>query len=230
MEKNETLELLEEMSGFFNERAEKYDEVHLGHVGGIENKNIIATFLPEHTKTLIDFGIGTGLELNAIFERFPDVEVTGIDIAANMLEQLKANYPDKKINLHCISYLDFDFGINLYDVALSVMTLHHYTHEVKLSLYRKIYNSLRENGVYIENDYMLSEHEHENPQEMEDFYFAEYQRLLNEQNLDTTKEYHYDTPCTVINQKKLLLQAGFKKVNEVWRRQGGNAVILVAEK
>jgi len=227
---SDSLEKLEEMSAFFNSRAETYNTVHLEHVGGIENKHIIASFLPEHTKTLIDFGIGTGLELEAIYKRFPGIEVTGLDLAEDMLRTLKKSYPDKKISLHCESYLDYDFGECRYDVALSVMTLHHYDYKTKVGLYRKIRNCIKENGVYIECDYMLSEQEHENAQEMETFYFSEYARLKAEQGITDNREYHYDTPCTVANQIKMLLEAGFKNVSEVWRRKGGNAIILVAEK
>ena len=221
-------ERLEEMGAFFNARADTYNEVHLEHVGGMESKQLIGSYMPSHTKTIIDFGIGTGLELKGVFERFPDAEVTGLDIAENMLQQVRESYTGKKIQLHCISYLDFDFGHDMYDVALSVMTLHHYTHDVKLDLYRRIHRCIRQNGVYIENDYMLTEQENKNPQEMEDFYFAEYQRLKGEQGLTDDMEYHYDTPCTVANQMKLLLEAGFSNVREVWRK--ANAVTLVAEK
>ena len=218
---------LEEMSNFFNKRAENYNTVHLGHVGK-ESKQIIASFLPCHTKSIIDFGIGTGLELEEIFVRFPNAEVTGLDIAENMLQLLKDSYSDKNVIVHCADYFDYNFGNELYDVALSVMTLHHYTHKVKTDLYKKIYSCIKQNGVYVECDYMLSEHEYENPQEKEDFYFCEYERLKNEQELNDDKQYHYDTPCTVSNQMKMLLAAGFTNVKEVWRRE--NTVILIAEK
>ena len=221
-------EMLEEMSAFFNSRSEIYNALHLEHIGGMESKQIIASFLPSHTKTMIDFGIGTGLELEEIFKRFPDVEVTGLDIAENMLQLLKESYQDKNIKLHCESYLNYDFGNCRYDAALSVMTLHHYTHKTKTNLYRRIYNCVKQNGVYLECDYMLSEHEHENAQEMEDFYFSEYERLKYEQRINDEREYHYDTPCTVSNQIKMLLEAGFTNVREVWRK--GNAVVLTAYK
>ena len=74
---------------------------------------------------------------------------------------------------------------------------------------------------------MLSEHEYENPQEKEDFYFSEFERLKKEQCLSDNVEYHYDTPCTVPNQKKMLLEAGFTNVKEVWRQK--NVVILVTD-
>jgi tRNA (cmo5U34)-methyltransferase len=224
--KNNTLE---EMSEFFNNRATVYEEKHLEHIdGGIESKHIIASYFPTHTKTMIDLGIGTGLELDAIFRRFPEIEVTGLDIAEDMLKLLQQKYSDRKINLFCESYLQYDFGNCLYDVALSVMTLHHYTHQTKTDLYRKIHNSLKSNGIYIECDYMLSEQEYENPQEMEDFYFSEFERLKKEQEITDNREYHFDTPCTVVNQKKMLQEAGFSNVREVWQEK--NTVILIADK
>ena len=221
--------ILEEMSAFFNSRAEIYNVKHVEVIsGGIESKQVIASFLPEHTKSIIDFGIGTGLELEEIFKRFPDIEVTGLDVAENMLKLLKESYPDKNIRTYCESYLDYDFGKSCYDAALSVMTLHHYEHEVKTNLYRRIYDCIKLNGIYLECDYMLSEQEFENAQELEDLYFSEYKRYMNEQGLNEDEEYHYDRPCTVSNQKKMLSEAGFKNIREVWRR--GSTVILTADK
>jgi len=219
---------LEEMSNFFNTRAIIYEEKHLEHIGGMESKQILASFFPPHTKTMIDLGIGTGLELEEIFKRFPEIEVTGLDIAENMLNLLKHKYPDRKLHLHCESYLDYNLGNCVYDVALSVMTLHHYNHQTKTDLYRKICNSIKTNGVYIECDYMLSEREYENPQETEDLYFLEFERLKKEQSIANDREYHFDTPCTVSNQKKMLLEAGFSSVKEVWQK--GNWAILIADK
>jgi tRNA (cmo5U34)-methyltransferase len=133
------MESLEKMSAFFNNRAEIYDEKHVEHIGGgLESKGIIASLLPDNTMTIIDLGIGTGLELEAIFNRFPDIEVVGLDIAEKMLQQLNIKYAGKRIKLHNASYLDFDFGCDLYDAALSVMTLHHYSHEAKVELYHRL--------------------------------------------------------------------------------------------
>jgi len=218
---------LEEIGAFFNHRAEIYNKVHLENIG-MESKQIIASFLPAHTETIIDFGIGTGLELAGIFERFPNVAVTGVDFAEDMLRRLKESYPHQNIALHCESYFAYDFGAGLYDAAVSVMTLHHYTHGVKTGLYRRIHDCLKPNGVYVESDYMLSEYEYENPQATEDFYYSEYERLKAEQGLPSDRVYHYDTPCTVQNQIGMLLEAGFSRVDEVWRK--GNTVILVAGK
>jgi len=220
---------LVEMSEFFNDRAQIYDTVHIEHIdGGMESKNLLASFLPEHTNELLDIGVGTGLELEEIFKRFPEIKVTGLDISEKMLDLLKEKYPGKNIVVHRASYLDCDFGQSLYDAALSVMTLHHYGHRTKTDLYRKIYDCLKPGGVYIECDYMLSEYEYENAQEKEDSFFSEYEQLKKEQDITDNKEYHFDTPCTVSNQKKMLLEAGFANTKEVWRRK--NTVVLIANK
>jgi tRNA (cmo5U34)-methyltransferase len=222
-------EPLEEMSAFFNKRADEYNQVHVGNIGGgIESIDVVASFLPEHTKTLVDFGIGTGMELNRIFKRFPDAKVTGIDIAEKMLKKIESTYPGKNITLFCESYLTYDFGISRFDAAISVMTMHHYEHKTKTDLYKKVRKCLNENGVYIECDYMLSEKDYENPQELEDFYFSEYEALKEKQNITDDRQYHYDRPCTVKNQIKMFAEAGFKNIKEVWH--DGNSVILLAEK
>ncbi len=69
---------LEEMGAFFDARSKSYDEVHTGHIGGgLESKHVPALYLPEGCKELLDLGIGTGLELETVFQRFPEVRVTG---------------------------------------------------------------------------------------------------------------------------------------------------------
>ncbi len=109
-----------------------------------------------------------------------------------MLELLRAKYSNRKIDIHCESYFDFDLGDGIYDVALSVMTLHHYDHRKKTDLYRKIHRCLNDSGVYIECDWMFSQADYENPQAQEDFYYSEFERLKKEQGITDGREYSYD--------------------------------------
>ncbi len=220
---------LEEMAAFFNARSATYDEVHTGSIdGGPESKAIPALYLPDPCRTLLDLGIGTGLELEAIFRRFPEIRVTGVDVSEEMLRLLVEKYPGRALELHRMSYFDFDFGQAAYDAAVTVMTLHHYTHAVKTALYRRILSALKPGGVYVECDYMIAPGSTPDPQATEDFLFAEYERLKAEQGLDGRREYHFDTPCTVENQLKMLRAAGFQNVREVWRK--GDTVTLVAQR
>lgn len=220
---------LEEMSAFFNKRSESYDEVHVAMIkDGAESKRVVADFLPEGTGNLLDIGIGTGLELEAIFRRFPDMRVTGIDIAADMMAKIREKYPQKDVTLLNMSYFDYDYKPESFDAVLSVMTLHHYTHEVKTALYRRIYEAVRKGGVYIECDYMLAGKNEFVNRRRERELFREYDRLVSSQGLDNGLEYHFDTPCTLRNQIKMLKSAGFKKVEKLW--QSGTTVLLRAKK
>lgn len=99
--------------------------------------------------------------------------------------------------------------------------MHHFNHKKKIELYKRIYKSLKQNGCYIECDYMVK------TQEEEDFFFFENKRLRREHDIRETEYYHYDTPCTVDNQKQLLSAAGFLIVEQVFNI--GNTVILVAK-
>lgn len=178
---------LEKMGDFFNTRSESYDEVHTSGIdGGIESKKVIVELLPSTTESLLDIGIGTGLELEAIFLRFPNIHVTGMDIAENMLahlkEKYKKEYDNNQIKLLHRSYVDYDFIEQEYDAVISVMTLHHYSHEIKIGIYRNILNTLKSGGVYIESDYMISELNNTNPQAIEDELFQKLAALISVPN------------------------------------------------
>ena len=72
--------MIEEMSAFFAARVEGYDEHMLNDVVGCrEGYARLAQALPADARDVLDLGCGTGLELDALFARFPDLRVTGID-------------------------------------------------------------------------------------------------------------------------------------------------------
>lgn len=216
------MEKLETMSDFFTARVEGYDEHMLTEVEGCkEGYEKMAELVPAASKTLLDLGCGTGLELDEIFKRFPSLVVTGVDLTQSMLDKLKEKHPDKDLNLICADYFTVDFGKIEYDCAVSFQTMHHFTHEKKIQLYKKIKEALSETGCYIECDYMVE------TQAEEDYWFAENARIRKEQQIPAEAFYHYDTPCTIENQIRLLKAAGFASVEEVFRI--GNSTILVAE-
>ncbi|EQB86772.1 cyclopropane fatty-acyl-phospholipid synthase-like methyltransferase [Clostridium punense] len=214
---------IEQMSDFFNARVEGYDDHMINIVEGCkEGYEKMAELLPKEANELLDLGCGTGLELDEIFKIKPLINVTGIDLTQAMLDKLKQKHPNKNLKLINESYFDYNFGISKYDAAVSFQTLHHFSHEDKLKLYTKIFNALKPNGEYIECDYMVES------QEDEDFYYSENKRIREEQNIPEDEFYHYDTPCTIDNQIKLLTKAGFKVVKTHWRME--NTTIIVAKK
>jgi ubiquinone/menaquinone biosynthesis C-methylase UbiE len=214
---------LEEMSSFFTNRVEGYDEHMLNEVEGCrEGYEKMARLIPESAETLLDLGCGTGLELDEIFKRFPDLKVTGIDMTQAMLEKLKEKHTGRALTLIHASYLEQELGINRFDTAVSFETLHHLAYGDKLALYARLFRALKPDGVYIECDYMAQD------QRTEDSLRAENERLRSEMSTVENVIYHFDIPFTLDNQIGMLLKAGFKKVEKVW--QNGNTVLLTAQK
>lgn len=213
---------LESMSDFFTARVNGYDEHMLRDVEGCkEGYPLMASLIPAGTRRLLDLGCGTGLELDEIFKLYPDLDVTGVDMTAAMLDQLKAKHPDKKLTLICDDYFKANFG-GIFDCAVSFETMHHFTQEKKIALYRRICEALTSDGVYIECDYMAD------TQEQEDYFFAELARMRAEQGIPEDVFVHYDTPCTIANQIAMLKDAGFAAVEQVMHI--GGTCMLVAKK
>ena len=213
----------ERMDDFFAARIDIYDYNMLNNVEGLpEGYFEVTKYIPSDTQTLLDLGCGTGLELEAIFNSFPEIKVTGIDLTQSMLDKLYEKYGNKNITLVCASYLDYDFGNGKYDCVISFETMHHWPHEVKSKIYKNIRRALKRNGRYIECDYMVDK------QSDEDYWLSESKRVRAEQNIPDDEFYHLDIPCTINNQIKLLLKSGFTRVEMVWRK--GGTTIVVAEK
>lgn len=211
---------LERMSEFFTARIDSY-EAHMLRDGD-EVYRKFAELLPVDSAKILDLGCGTGLELGEIFRRLPHVSVVGIDLTPAMLERLKQKYPEKNIELICGNYFDVDLGENTFDTAISFETLHHFTPQEKVGLYRKVRKALKPEGVYIESDYMVAE------KSREDELNAEYNRLCREMNIAPGETYHFDMPCTIDTQVAVLRQAGFASAALVYRKK--STAIIVAKK
>lgn len=216
--------MLEQMADFFEARLDFYDEHMLRDIlGAAEFYPFTAECLPKNKDaTVLDLGCGTGLELEEYFKINPTAKITGIDLSEGMLNALSEKFKDKDITLIKGSYFDVPFGENLFDAAVSVESLHHFTKEEKIPLYKKLYSGLKENGYFILTDYFAPDDEYET------FYQNELLRLKNEQGISDGKFYHYDTPLTVAHESEALKKAGFKSVEVL--KSWENTYTLKAEK
>ena len=197
--------MLEKMSDFFEARLDGYDE-HM--MTDIESANEFYPFTARQLPTvensfILDLGCGTGLELQEYYKLNPSARITGIDLSQGMLTQLKQKFVGKEITLILGSYFDVPLGENVFDAAVSVESLHHFTKEEKIGLYSKLHIALRDNGYFILTDY---------------FSLSDEEEQMHRQNLITLKAaqgitddefYHYDTPLTVKHEIEALIEAGF---------------------
>ncbi|MGF7058106.1 class I SAM-dependent methyltransferase [Brassicibacter mesophilus] len=215
---------VEEMADFFNNRAGTYDshmketinsfnEYYLTISDGIVETNDIVEIL--------DLGCGTGLEIEGILKKVPNARITCIDLSEGMLKLLDDKYKDYKNQLTIInnSYLTHPFEMNKYDYVVSVMTMHHFKYEDKCALYKKIKGSLKEDGKYIEGDYVVSS-------ENELLWLEKYDKILSEIGDKKIKLYHIDIPFSLETQKKLLKEAGFNNF-EIMFEEGEHFIYCV---
>ncbi len=186
----------QKVRNFFNEKIDSYDDVHSTFM---ITKNAITDSLDKGAKRILDLGAGTGLELIYLFECFPEAEVTVIDITENMLAKLKTRSFADHVTTICGDFFEVDFGEE-YDAVISTSALHHFKSKEKRFLYQKIYNCLKENGQFLNSDYIAL------TQEIEDRQLYEL-----EHNFDQHK--HIDIPLTVEHELELLSLVGFQDIS-----------------
>lgn len=200
--------MLEKMNEFFNKRLDGYDEHMLTN---IESSDVFYPFtadcLPKSFGAkILDLGCGTGLELEYYFRLNPSAKITGIDLTESMLNALNNKFREKELTLICGSYFDVPFDENTFDAAVSVESLHHFTKEEKIPLYKKLCKALKTDGYFILTDYFALTNEDEK------MFRNELLRIKREQDIDDNEFYHYDTPLTVEHETEALLKAGFSSV------------------
>jgi tRNA (cmo5U34)-methyltransferase len=199
---------LEKMAQFFDARLAGYDLHMLQEIEGAQLfYPYTASLLPKEAGVdVLDLGCGTGLELENFFSLNPLAAVTGIDLAPGMLSALRHKFPQKTLKLIQGSYFDVPFGLEIFDAAVSVESLHHFTKAEKIPLYRKLCAALKPGGYFILTDYFAQDDTEE---------MALQNQLLQmkqEQGIVDGELYHFDTPLTVAHEREALLEAGFADV------------------
>lgn len=213
----------ERMDDFFNSRVDMYES----HMLQIDYANEFyaqtAKALPQTSGVrLLDLGCGTGLELDEYFRLAPDARVTCVDMAEKPLQLLRKKHPDRALEIVNASYFDIDFGAEKFDACVSVESFHHFSYEMKLRLYEKIYSALAKNGVFVETDYVSPDDETERRM------FAELADIKKEYGVSETEIVHVDTPHTIKHLLSLRADAGFRSNVVIWRK--ANTAIIVSRK
>ena len=211
---------IEEMTDFFSKRIDDYDHVHLSHWA--EEYAHIADYFDTPLETLLDLGCGTGLELTSIYQKFPNVKITGIDLSEDMMDRLRVKYADKDINLILADYFAYPLEAEKYDAALSFETLHHFKYLKKQKIYEKLFKTIKRGGYYIECDYIAC------CLEEETICLEQYEFKRKENHISDDVFVHIDIPLTLEHQIQLMRNAGFRDVHVLYENEG--TAIIKAEK
>ncbi len=210
---------LEEMSDFFIKRLDGYEE----HMSVWEKSyQLFAESLPFGCRKILDLGCGTGLELDKIWQKAPDIDVTGVDLCQSMLDKLLEKHSDKHLTTVCQDYFQYDFGHEKWDAIISFESLHHFLPERKKNLYRKAYHGLKNSGVFILGDYIAC------CDEEEELLHSVYLKKRRQSAIPEHYFVHFDIPLTLEHESRLLQNAGFA-IEKVLNNPD-NATIIIAGK
>lgn len=194
---------LEEMGDFFTARIGGYEQ----HMSIWEKAyQRMAELVPSECRKILDLGCGTGLELEAIWNRYSNAEITGVDLCQSMLEKLVKKYPDKPLRTVCEDYFCYDMGTNEWDSIVSFESLHHFLPEQKRKLYLKIYQALKKGGSFILADYIAC------CREEEEILRKEYLERRKKSGIPEEKFIHFDIPLTLEHETEIIEGAGFSHI------------------
>jgi len=220
-----TLYTPEPMGQFFDARAGGYNAHMLADKNSYER---LTDYIQadERPLSVLDLGCGTGLELAYVWRQLPNAHITCVDVSRGMLDILEERYADRREQLTVVeaSYTAWPYPREAFDMVISCNTMHHFLHDRKRELYRRIRDALKPGGFYFEDDFIVDA-------AMSEQYKRRFKGLTA--RLDASAgEYHIDIPLTITEQTMLLSEAGFQRVELLYEciRPRASGAILRAWK
>lgn len=157
------MEALQEIQNQFNAVSEKYDRQRRFLIPCFDDFYGTALALSEevvNVKNILDIGAGTGLMSAFFHEKYPNANITLVDISGDMLRKAQERFSGKEN----ISFLNADFATvdlpeNHFDLVVSGLAIHHLPDTLKQQLFGKIAKTLNNDGWFINADQVLGETE-----------------------------------------------------------------------
>ena len=167
---------------------------------------------------ILDLGCGTGYGMSFALGLFTNSIITGIDFSPRMIKKARKNLSDfsERIKLIEANFNDIDFK-EKYDSIISIAAIHNSTHDKKKKLFEKIFDSLKEKGVFVNGDF----YEHES-KEINEQNKAVYKKFLeknlsgNELKVWLRHAFEEDLPMFLSEQFTILKEIGFSNIKLLW--------------
>lgn len=213
----------------FDSRAEDYDSFATSTIIGYEEvldllKQLTKITVKTGSPKVLDLGVGTGNSSMAVLQVYPKAKIVGYDVSEKMTEKTKERFGKFDYKGVCDNVLNIGFK-NEFDLAMSSIVLHHLNDRQKLEVYKKTFKALKENGVFVLGDLMLSEDKSVNNflKNQWENHIA-YKRGEEYKNKIFSLEDEHHQYATLNNNLKLLQAAGFK--TDIVYRKLNTALIL----
>lgn len=165
----------------------------------------------------LDLGCGTGSLEEMAFQRFSEIDFVLVDPAEKMLEQAKEKLRNREVQYICAGSADIQFENRFYIVT--AIQSHHYMHENERKIATKrVYQALKEGGIYIYFENIVSEDE-----EVKSFELLRWGRYQQRNGKTEEEAREHNARCgtkyfplTMEQHIQLLKSVGFRKVHVFW--------------
>ncbi len=146
---------MEHIRNAFNAFAAGYDAQREFVIPDLRGFYGAATWAVEsvpQSPAILDIGAGTGLLSACMLEKFPDAELTLMDIAENMLAVARERFRGRDN----IRYVTRDYSVSdlggPYDIICSALSIHHLDTAAKRQLFKRVYSTLKPGGMFVNAD------------------------------------------------------------------------------
>ena len=209
----------------FNRLAGEYDSAFIRQMPTYEqmHETVLAmTALNDRgVRRILELGAGTGTLTKKLLERFPEAEVTALDLSTEMLAvaRTKLAFAGDRVILREVDVSSADLGSG-YDAAVSTIAFHHVPARKKAPVIAALHGALNEGGALVIGDTFKAA----SPQ------LAKGLRLINEQQLreagmsdedieqrKVRSRHSGGTSARVRDYERWFKQAGFASVDCVWK-------------
>ena len=179
-------------------------------------------YIPDNFKPekILELGSGTGNLTALVLEKFPEAEITVVDISEKILEECKTRFQSTKTIKYCQSdFKKIDFERKSFDLVLSSIAIHHIKDVDKEILFKKIYSYVKPRGIFTYLDQCMGETSEIYKKNIIAWKVAAFKLGSTKENWKTWMNHQdeHDYHATVKNQIKWLENSSFKNIDILWR-------------
>lgn len=205
----------------FNENAEDYDKIRRQIIPCFDDLYEITQYLAsskKETPKILDLGAGTGLLTKYLKNKYRKAQFTLIDISEEMLKISRNRFRGQENFKYVVEdYCEYDFS-DLFDIIVSSLSIHHLEDRDKKKLYKKVYDTLNKDGVFLNADQVIG-----STADIDKSYQRNWMEKI-EQNKFTgpqkdmvMERMKFDKPATLEDNLKWLQNSGFKDVDVYYK-------------
>ncbi|MFF2483787.1 class I SAM-dependent methyltransferase [Paenibacillus sp. NPDC058071] len=167
---------------------------------------------------ILDLGAGTGLFSSMVLQKFPNSQITLVDLSEKMLEGARERFRQAD-NIHYVTgdYSNLTFSES-YDIVISSLSIHHLPHSAKKKVFSTVHQLLEDGGIFVNADQVAGKQP-----KIDDFYKRRWLAYINESGLSkesidaSIERRKLDMNAKLEDQIKWMEQAGFGEVDCMYK-------------